>query len=460
MLPLRRFVPFAALPVLLVAQAPPAATADALAKKIDELSQPLLAADMAVGFVVGVLDGDLQLVRGCGAVARGGAAPDGDTLYEIGSISKVFTGLLLADAVQRGAVGLDDPLQQHLPEGVVVSKWEDRPVRLWHLSTHTSGLPRLPGMQGSSPDDPYAHFTAERLGPALGKARVRWEPGSKYEYSNLAVGALGWALAHAQKQPSYAALLGERIAGPLQMRDTVVELDGPRRRRLAAPHDASGEPAHLWDLAALAGAGGIRSSVHDMLRFARVQLAPGDGPLADAVRLSQQKRHDGQNGIGMALGWHLARDGATLLHNGQTGGYHGYLAVQPSTQRAVCILANTANGAIDGLGDRILQHLHGKPVAPQSFEVPAAVDRALLQRCVGTFRMDLLRRFEITLGERGLSARLTGQPALRLFPRSATDFFYREVEASITFEFDGDVAKALVLHQNGQDTRCERAASK
>jgi CubicO group peptidase (beta-lactamase class C family) len=399
-------------------------------------------------------------VRGYGAVARGGAIPDGDTMYEIGSISKVFTGLLLADAVQRGAVALDDPLQRHLPAGVVVPTWEDAPVRLWHLSTHTSGLPRLPGMQGSSPADPYAHFDAERLGAALGKVRVRWAPGSKYEYSNLAVGSLGWALAHTQGQPTFAALLAERITGPLEMRDTMVELDDAHRSRLASPYDASGEPAHTWDLAALAGAGGIRSSVHDMLRFARVQLAPGDGPLANAVRLSQQKRHDGQNGIGLALGWHLSRDGATLQHNGQTGGYHAYLAVQPATQRAVCVLANTATGAIDGLGERILQHLHGKAVAPQSFEVPAAVDRALLQRCVGTFKMDLLRRFEITLGERGLFARLTGQPALRLFPRSASEFFYREVEASITFEFDGEVAKALVLHQNGADVRCERATAK
>lgn len=432
-----------------------------LSAELDRFCTPLVAAGLANAFVAGVIDGETTLVRGYGALDHGAArAPDGDTLFEIGSISKVFTGLLLADAVQRGAAALDDPVQKLLPEGVTVPKWEETPVLLWHLATHTSGLPRLPDMKGSDPQDPYAHFTPERLGAVLARLRVRREPGAEYEYSNLGAGLLGHALAVHQGLPDYDALLRERIAGPLQMADTHVVLDPARAARQAPPHDADGEPAHTWQLAALAGAGGIRSTVHDLLRFLRVQISP-EGPLGDAVRLSQQKRHEGARGLAMALGWHFARDGRTLWHNGQTGGYHGYLAVAPATRRAVCILANTARGEFDLLGERLLQRLHGMVVEPQSFEVPVAVERAQLARCAGRYRAGLGAALgavlTVELRERGLFAQIVGQPALRLYPRSPTEFFYRAVVASITFEFDGERPKALVLHQDGRDTRFERS---
>ena len=444
------------LPVLfllrgILAQDPPA-----FAEQVDRLCNPLVAADVAVGFVVGVIDGETEFVRGYGRLAQQSEErPGAQTIYEIGSVSKVFTGLLLADAVQRGLTALDDPVQKHLPEGVAMPAFEGKPVLLWHLSTHTSGLPRLPDMKGFDPQDPYAHFTPERLFEALGDVRVRWEPGSKYEYSNLAVGLLGAVLVRVNKLGSYDELLRARILVPLQMKDSGVALDEAQQKRLAPPHDADGEPDHTWDLAALAGAGGIRSTVPDMLKFARAELT-GPEVLCKAIELSQQKRHDGANGIAVALGWHFAKDGETLWHNGQTGGYHGFLGVQPARRRAVCILANTARGEFDAIGDRILQHLAGVKVEPLPIETPVAVERAVLQRYVGKYRMSPKQVFDLTLRERGLFAQLTGQPACRLYSRSATEFFYRVVEASITFELEGDAVTGLVLHQNGRDMRCSR----
>ncbi|HEX6810861.1 MAG TPA: serine hydrolase [Planctomycetota bacterium] len=428
----------------------------ALAEQIDRLCNPLVAADVAVGFVVGVVDGETTLVRGYGHVkGKSGDKPGADTIYEIGSVSKVFTSLLLADAVQRGVATLDDPVQKHLPAGVSMPKFDDTPVLLWHLATHTSGLPRLPDMKGNDPQDPYAHFTTERLWEALGDAKVRWEPGSKYEYSNLAVGLLGAVLARANGAGSYEELLRTIILAPLQMQDSAIALDEAKRKRLAPPHDGDGEPSHTWDLAALAGAGGIRSTVPDMLKFARAQFTQAD-PLGKAVALSHEKRHDGLGGPAMALGWHFARDGKTLWHNGQTGGYHAFLGVQPERSRAVCILANTSRAEIDAIGDRILKLLAGTKVEPLKIEQPVAVERAVLQRYVGKYRMSPAATFDVTLRERGLFAQLTGQQACRLYPRSATEFFYRVVEASITFELEGEAVTGLVLHQNGRDTRCSR----
>lgn len=433
---------------------------DLLASKVDELCAPFVDGELVVGMVVGVLDGERSLVRGYGAVVRGReGVPDGDTLYEIGSNSKVFTGLLLADAVQRGVVQLDDPVQKYLPEGVVMPKWEDTPVLLWHLSTHTSGLPRLPDMKGADAADPYAHFTAAKLHAALGKARVRWEPGSKYEYSNFAVGLLGELLARTQGLASYDALLQERVAGPLGMKDTSVVLDAAHLARMAAPYDGDGEPAHLWDLAALAGAGGIRSSMNDMLKFARVQMAPAASPLADAVKLQQQKRYEEKGAATMGLGWHFTADGLGVWHNGQTGGYHSYLVVEPEAHRAVCILTSVARGDVDGLGGQILQHLRGKATKPRVVEKSVPVERAQLERLVGSYRTSGDGALVITLRERGLFAQLPGQQALALAARSPTEFFYRAVKASLTFEVEGETIRAVVLHQNGADQRFPRVTA-
>ena len=433
--------------------------AQGLAEKVDELCRPLIAAEVAVGFVVGVIDGETELVRGYGTLAPGkDGAPTGDTLYEIGSISKVFTGLLLADAVDRGLCKLDDPVQKFLPEGVQLAQWRDQSVLLWHLSTHTSGLPRLPDMQGSDPQNPYALFDEARLHAALAAVKVRWEPASKYEYSNLAVGLLGYVLTRMNGCTTYDELLQQRITGQLQMKDTAVVLSTELRERLAPPHDGNGEPGHTWDLAMLAGAGGIRSSVNDMLKFARLQLASGDSPLGKAVALSQEKRHDGQNGLAVGLGWHFAGDGVTRWHTGQTGGYHGWFGVVPGKARAVCVLTNTGSGHVDATAEHILRHLFGLAVKPAEFEAAVAVDRALLQRLVGNYRMSPKMHCEITLGERGLFAQLTDQPAFRIHPRSPTEFFYRAVVASITFDLDGETVKQLVLHQNARNLPFTRLA--
>jgi CubicO group peptidase (beta-lactamase class C family) len=411
--------PTVSLPILLLLRGILAQEPPAFAEQVDRLCNPLVAADVAVGFVVGVIDGETEFVRGYGRLARANEErPGAQTIYEIGSVSKVFTGLLLADAVQRGLTALDDPVQKHLPQGVSMPAFEGKPVLLWHLSTHTSGLPRLPDMEGYDPQDPYAHFTTERLFEVLPGTRVRWEPGSRYEYSNLAVGLLGAVLVRANKLGSYDELLRARILVPLQMTDSGTALDEAQQKRLAPPHDADGEPNHTWDLNALAGAGGIRSTVPDMLKFARAQITRPEA-LGKAIELSQQKRHDGAE-------WRRRR--AWLAHRtrwrdpvAQRAGpvvTTAYVGVQPKQRRAVCILANTARGELDAVGERILQHLAGVKVEPLSLETPVAVERAVLQRYTGKYRMSPKMTFELTLRERGLFAQLTGQPACRLYPRS------------------------------------------
>lgn len=430
-----------------------------LAAKVDSLCQPLIAAEIAVGFVVGVIDGETTLVRGYGRLAPGrDGAPDGDTIYEIGSISKVFTALLLADAVERGEVSLDDPVRRFLPESVTMPAVADQPVLLWHLATHSSGLPRMPpDFAPAEPRDPYADFDAAKLYASLAAIEVKRAPEAAYEYSNLAAGLLGHVLVLAARADSYEALLQQRICRPLGLESTRVVLDESLRARLAPPHDGDGGMNASWGFDALAGAGGIRSTVHDLLRFMRAQLDPAGTPLAAAIGRSQEKRSTAKGGPAMALGWHFAADGFTLWHNGQTGGYHGFVGLAPSKGKAVCLLTNSATGEVDAVAERVLQHVFGMPVEPPKFETPVAVDRDVLAQYAGDYRMAPAMTFTIEVRPAGLFAQLTGQPSLRVYPRSPTEFFYRAVKASITFERDADgkVTK-LVLHQNGRDIPCAR----
>lgn len=434
--------------------APPPLDGKALGERVDALARPLADSGALVGFVVGVLDGITRVERAYGAVAHGGAAPDSGTLFEIGSASKVFTGVLLADAVTRGRVSLDDAVAKHLPESAEMPTFDGTPVLLWHLATHTSGLPRLPDMTGADEADPYAHFTRDRLLAALPKAKVRWRPGSKYEYSNLGVGLLGEVLVRVNDAASYDALLRERIAAPLGMVDTGVVLDDAHRARLAAPFDGDGEPTHTWDLAALAGAGGIRSTLRDMLAFLQANLHPDAAPaLGKALRLAQQERYQPAEGVAMALGWHFNGSHDALWHNGQTGGYHSWIWLDAANGRAICILANTTSGLVDRLGERIAKVLAGKPAEPLAVPAVAAVERAALARCVGVYGQVGGPRLAVELRERGLFARLGDQPWLRLYPTAPTEFTLRAADASISFTVgEGqDHATLLVLHQNGHD---------
>lgn len=291
--------------------------------------------------------------------------PDGPeagerTLFEIGSITKVFTGLLLADAVVRREVALETPLQDLLPASVRVPSRDGSPILLRHLATHTSGLPRSPRstladlrialVQG---DDPYADVTTESLHDALGRVRLRRVPGSgRMRYSNFGAALLGEALVAATDMPDYASLVGQRICAPLGLTDTVVG-DGRPAVPLATGHGRRNRPVPHWQLAGLAGAGALLSTAADLLTFLRAQLRPDDTPMAEAIKLSQA-----EHGTRMGLGWLRmpTRSGLVLWHNGGTGGFRSYAGMMPDSGAAAVVLVNNRRSP-DLAGFRLLQAL-------------------------------------------------------------------------------------------------------
>ncbi len=433
-----------------------------LEDRISEVARPYVDSGVLMGVVIGVIDGKEQVISGLGRLSdKRSASPDGDTIFEIGSITKVFTGVMLASLVEEGLVTLDEPVQALLPRGVIVparaTDEGSKKITLVDLSTHTSGLPRMPS--NFNPPDakrPYLHYTSEALYAFLSAHMLRRLPGDSYEYSNLAAGLLGHALGLRAKQ-TYTAMLRSRITRPLGISFTHLEVPQVAEANVAPPHTADGIPTEPWDFATLTGAGAIRSNVNDMLVFARANLAPDDSPLGKALKLAQRIHWKPKTAgaPSMGLGWH-AGAGAQRWHNGQTGGYHSFVSIDPGKQRAIVLLSNTSTGQVDRLAKTIASLLDGKTVEAPKFEMPVTLSADQLDACVGTFEITPAFKITVTRERNRLMALATGpgQGKLRLWPKSATEFFVRAVEARVTFHTN-DAGKiiALTLFQNGKEMR-------
>ncbi len=425
--------------------------AKTLGEQVLPLATPYVDSEVVVGLSIGVVKGDDQATVHLGLTSDGGGQPNDQTIYEIGSISKVFSGLLLADAVQRKEVRLDQTISQLLGDDakVKIPRWEDREITLIDLSIHRSGLPRLPNnMPSLNTDNPYQDYTSQLAYEFLGKHKLRRAPGSKHEYSNLAVSFLGHLISR-KTGLDYDQLLQQRLAGPLKMKDTRVELSDSMQKRLATPHVAPGVATSTWEFADMPGAGGIRSSTVDMLRFAKAQLDPPDNEIGRAIELAW-KKHQTDTPPHMGLGWLVAGDGSTRWHNGQTGGYHSVLLVNRQLKVAVVVLSNTATMELDQLGNDLTRMLAGIEVKPREFEKTVDVPEKVMKRYAGRYQLAPGFVFTISVKDKKLMAGLTNQQTVQVFPRSETEWFYKIVDATLTFKVDDQgKCESLELFQNG-----------
>ena len=324
----------------------------------------------AVGIVAGLVDATGERFFASGATAPGGAtAPDADTVFEIGSITKVFTSLALAEMVRRGEVRLDDPVAKFLPATVRVPSRDGREITLLDLSNQVSGLPRLPGnLKPADLGNPYAGYGSANLYEFLSGYALRRGIGEKYEYSNLGVGLLGHVLS-LRAGVGYEELIRRRVLEPLGMTDTAITLPDPMKRRLAVGTGPSRLPVKYWDLDALAGAGALRSTARDMLKFLTAAMGLRETPLRSAFDLMLQKRRPtGTPDLDIGLGWHIwNRYGTEIVwHNGGTGGFRSFAGYVTANKTGVVVLCNTSF-SVDDLG---LHALEPKWPAPR-LEPPA-----------------------------------------------------------------------------------------
>lgn len=322
------------------------------------------------GIIVGLLDETgTRRVMAHGDPGSGARELDGESVFEIGSMTKVFTGILLADMVRRGEVELTDSLAELLPPGVRVPERNGKPITLLDLTTHFSGLPGMPtNLAPANPRNPFVHYTVSRMYEFLSVYELPRNPGDAIEYSNIGMALLGHALALRTGAETYEVLAADRILRPLGMTHTAVTLTPLMRDRLVRGHDRDSNPVANWDFPETAGMGGLRSTANDMLTFAEANLSTEDTGLTSAMRASHQElRQAGEMpeypGIPVAFNdgrigfnWFISRPGECRItwSVGLTAGYSTFLGLDLEARRAVVVLTNTGFHNVDYLGFHLL----------------------------------------------------------------------------------------------------------
>jgi serine-type D-Ala-D-Ala carboxypeptidase/endopeptidase len=426
-----------------------------LVRRIDHQKQ-------ALGIVVGIVEPNGRRVVAYGSLAKGDPRMvDGDTIFEIGSISKVFTSLLLADMVNRKEVTLDDPAAKYLPENVKLPERSGKSITLLDLSTHTSGLPRLPSnLKPKDPLNPYADYSVDHLYQFLSGYELPRDPGSEVEYSNLGGGLLGHVLAH-RAGTDYESLIRSRITQPLSMPDTGITLSSSMKQRMATGHNALLAPVANWDFPTLAGAGALRSSANDMLTFLEAFLGYQGSPLETAMKaMLEVRRPVGKTKFEIGLAWNIL--GESVWHDGGTGGFRSFIGYDPKARIGVVALSNASTPS--GVADICIHIL--KPKLPLSNPEPPEqrteihIDPNLLDNYTGRYQLTPERILEITrFGDRlfaQVTTQVTGRPIVgpkfEVLAESEKNFFVKVTGSRITFETGPEGrATSLLMHRVGRE---------
>jgi D-alanyl-D-alanine-carboxypeptidase/D-alanyl-D-alanine-endopeptidase len=285
--------------------------------------------------------------------------PDSNTVYEIGSITKIFTSLLLADMSLRNEVDVNDPVSKYLPADVKTPSRNGKQITLLSLSTNRSGLPRdAYNINSKDPDNPYADYTEKELYEFISNYELSRDVNERWSYSNIGYSLLGHVLTIAAKR-KYETLLNERICRVLKLRSTFLSAGKTSDVQIAQGHTECGQPTGAWDFP-LPGGGGLRSNMSDMLAFAAANLGLIKSDLLQAMKMTHilQAKKDG-NDTYTTMGWTLwNQDGKYLLFkDGGTGGYRTFLGIDTNRKVGVVVLSSSNNSVAD-IGWHILDPSH------------------------------------------------------------------------------------------------------
>jgi serine-type D-Ala-D-Ala carboxypeptidase/endopeptidase len=415
----------------------------------------------AVGIAAGIIEADGSVRVAFAGEAGPGARPlNGLSGFEIGSITKLFTGVLLAEMVRTGEVRYGDPVSRYLPASVRVPSRNGREITLLDLATHYSGLPGIPdNIEYRDPANPYADYTVAQMYAFLSRYQLRSDPGTTYQYSNLGFGLLGHALSRAAHTP-YERLVRERILRPLGMEGTAIELRGELAGRMAKGHNKRGFVVPYWDLPTLAGAGAFRSDLEDMLRFLAANLRAPRTDLERSMRVAQRQQRTvsdtlfnrlGQDAIG--LGWQIRSLGNARIvwKDGGTAGFQTFIGFDPDRGVGAVVLSNTAI-EVDDIGFHLIDPsvpLERPAPMPLRVEVP----RSVLGDYVGEYVLGPNDSIVVSLEGGVLSARATGEEPFGLFAESVSQFYMKRYDTRVTFVRDGaGTVTGLISHAGGRDT--------
>jgi serine-type D-Ala-D-Ala carboxypeptidase/endopeptidase len=335
---------------------------------------------------IGIIDPNGTQFYGYGKMSNTNTTTvDQNTIFAIGSITKVFTATLLADMVNQGLVKLDDPIEKYLPSNIKVPQYKGHNITIEDLATHTSGLPNWPSNYCPSFDPTKTvfqdsiqyrkdlmnctkNYTFNEFYQALSNSTLSREPGSKFEYSNFGMGLIGRILTLKSNMSSYDELLSKRILDVLDMNSTSIGLSDAQKSRLAIGH-FNGQELPAWNASSpIAPGPALHSTVSDMLKFVSANMGLIKTKLDDAMQESHLIRHSTNHllpnnepasfntdkfnpdkiGYYVGLGWMIATNfGQEIVwHSGTTpDSYNAFMVFNPTKERGIVILcsADTSN---------------------------------------------------------------------------------------------------------------------
>ena len=417
--------------------------------------------EKAVGIVVGIIDPQGRRIISYGQRNAGDARPlDGDTVFEIASVTKVFTALLLADMVEKNEVALSDPASKYLT--AVAIKLPERNghlITLLDLATHTSGLPFMPANAPPFNDPAAAKYSTGDLKRYLASYQLTRDIGSDWDYSNIGYWILSEALS-ARAGKDIEDLIRSRVLAPLKMTDTDFELSPKMKSNLAPGHDSALQPAPAASTipiySIMPAGGGLYSTANDLLTFLSQCMGYEPSPLAPAMNVALGNHRPVQPGNEQALGWNVYGNGddQVIFRDGSSFGYASVMAYDPKARVGVVVLTNQV-GDVGELARHLLRPDFplAKPANTKHIEI--ALDSKVLDSYVGRYEAKGEGTFTIARENDFLTIEAPadwGLPKLRIRPESQRDFFATELPLRVTFQTgsDGKVRSLTIYPPRGQ----------
>ncbi len=403
--------------------------------------KPYLEAELFSGLVVALYDAGRREIYGFGK-GPGGGAPDGGSLFELGTLTRVYTGLLLADAIQRREVELDAPVAEYLPPGVTVPTRDKVAITLRHLALHGSGLPPLPpGVAAAPADNPFGGFDEDALYRDLLRTELVFAPGTAIQPSSYGTGLLGFAIGR-KLGTGYQPAVEARLLKPLELRDTMFAVPAAAAaRRMVGTDDELAAVPH-WTWGALTPAGGLISSARDQLKLIEAELDAAAGgkslPLRNQMRLTQEAQLESSGSDNVGLGWLIDGEGR-LWHGGGSAGFRAFVGFDPKTKRGVVALASTASPLIDRLARALFALMGPEPAKPWT-----APTEAQLGAYAGGYDFGGTKLAVVAAGRR-LYLQAPGEPRVRLLPVSEHEFWIEPLQAVAIFQKEGDKVARVVF---------------
>lgn len=441
------------------------ASSSALAFASDAEIRKILAERVAekekdIGIIVGVIEPQGRRIIALGHRSNGDSRPlNGDTAFEIGSITKVFSALLLADMVAKNEVALNDPAAKYLPADIKVPDRNGRAITLVDLATHTSGLPFMPENAPPLNDPAAAKYSAADLKRYIANYNLKRDIGSEWEYSNIGYWLLSEALSSCGRD-SFENLMRKRVLAPLDLTNTDFSLSPKMKSNLAIGHDAALHPApdvsSLGIYSIMPAAGSLYSTVNDLLKVLSIAMNYGHSPFTRTMEITLRTRRPNGGGDEQALGWTAVEKGGDeiIFRDGGTFGFASSMAFDPKKRAGVVVLTNQ-QGDVNDIARHLLQPDFPLAKSTNNEHIEIAIDPSLLDKYAGRYEAEGEGIFTVARENNFLTIESPadwGLPKLRIRPESIIDFFASELPLRVRFQLANSnrVTGLLIYPPRGQ----------